>query len=98
MQSQVSESGRGRGRGRGRGGNGKAQRARGRRGFGKAAQFSTRLLLPGEGPEPSERNEEEEQEARELAQRFARRELGSNADRYEEPESEAPGENCCNIE
>lgn len=38
--------------------------------------------------EDEEEAELEEEEARELEQKFARRQLGTNADRYAEPEPE----------
>lgn len=80
---QTSDS-RGRGRGRGRGGLGKYLRARGRgRGQGRPAAFGERLLLEGEGNE-----EEEEEEAAERTVKYSRRQLGTNADRYIEPEVE----------
>jgi hypothetical protein len=74
---------RGRGRGRSRGGLGKYLRARGRGGRGRPAEFSTRLVLEGEKLE-----EETEEETAERSRKFSRRELGSNADRYLEPEPE----------
>ena len=75
---------RGRGRGRSRGGLGKYLRARGRgRGGGRPAEFRERLVLAGERPE-----ELDEEEAEELQKRYSRRQLGSNADRYAEPEPE----------
>ncbi|KAI0318190.1 hypothetical protein OF83DRAFT_1057292 [Amylostereum chailletii] len=75
---------RGRGRGRSRGGLGKYLRARGRgRGGGRPAEFRERLVLEGERTE-----ELEEEEARELEAKFSRRQLGTNADRYVEPEPE----------
>lgn len=76
--------GRGRGRGKSRGGLGKYLRAKGRRGGGRPAVFGKRLLLDGEEPP----DEEDEEAARELEQKFSRRQLGSNADRYAEPEPE----------
>ena len=83
---------RGRGRGRSRGGLGKYLRARGRghRGGGRPAVFQERLLLEGEGPP----TEEDEEEAKELAAKFSRRQIGTNADRYEElePELDSDGE------
>jgi hypothetical protein len=84
-QTQESQTrGRGRGRGRNRGGLGKYLRARGRgQGRGKPAVFTTRLLLEGEQLE-----EETEGEAAERLRKFSKRELGSNADRYIEPEPE----------
>ncbi|EMD35179.1 hypothetical protein CERSUDRAFT_116640 [Gelatoporia subvermispora B] len=80
------------GRGRGsrgshkpRGGLGKYLRARGRgRGRGgRPAEWGQRLVLEGE-----EQVEQDEEEAQELQQKYARRQLGSNADRYVEPEPE----------
>lgn len=68
---------------RGRGGLGKYLRAKGRRGTGRPAQFSERLLLEGEGPV----DEDDEEEA-ERMQKFSRRQLGTNAERYVEPAPE----------
>ncbi|KAF8197755.1 hypothetical protein K438DRAFT_1824604 [Mycena galopus ATCC 62051] len=77
---------RGRGRGKSRGGLGKYLRARGRGGGrGRPAEFGKRLLLEGEGPD-AEDDEEAAERAAELAQKFSRRQLGTNAHRYEEPE------------
>lgn len=82
--TQAPPRGRGRGRGKSRGGLGKYLRARGRgRGAGRPAVFGTRLVLEGE-----EVTELDEEEQRELEQKYARRQLGSNADRYAEPEAE----------
>ncbi|KAF8063954.1 hypothetical protein FPV67DRAFT_194690 [Lyophyllum atratum] len=83
--SETPAAGRGRGRGRGnRGGLGKYLRARGRgRGRGRPAEFGKRLLLEDEQEE-----EEEEEEAAERAAKYSRRQLGTNADRYAEPEPE----------
>jgi hypothetical protein len=67
-------------RGRGRGNRGKTLRARGRRGFGRPAEFNQRLVL-----EDEELVELDPDEAKEFTAKYARRELGSNADRYEEP-------------
>lgn len=81
--------GRGRGRGKSRGGLGKYLRARGRgRGGGRPAEFRERLLLDGERTE-----ELDEEEAQELQQRYSRRQLGTNADRYveDEPELDSDG-------
>ncbi|KAJ7107801.1 hypothetical protein C8R44DRAFT_637223 [Mycena epipterygia] len=76
---------RGRGRGKSRGGLGKYLRARGRgRGLGRPAEFGKRLVLEGE--EGVEDEEEAAERAAELAQKFSRRNLGTNADRYAEPE------------
>ena len=82
---ESSARGRGRGRGRSRGGLGKYLRARGRghRGGGRPAVFKERLVLEGE-----QEDELDEEEAAELAQKFSRRQLGTNADRYKEPEPE----------
>ncbi|KAI0297480.1 hypothetical protein B0F90DRAFT_1611374, partial [Multifurca ochricompacta] len=70
-----------RARGRSRGGHGKYLRARGRghRG-GRPAEFQERLLLEGEQPE-----ELDDDEVAEHSARYARRTIGTNADRYEEP-------------
>jgi hypothetical protein len=83
--SEASTRGRGRGRGRSRGGLGKYLRARGRghRGGGRPAVFRERLGLEGELDE-----ELDEEAAAELAQRFSRRQLGTNTDRYKEPSPE----------
>ncbi|KAJ6477902.1 hypothetical protein C8R47DRAFT_644518 [Mycena vitilis] len=76
----------GRGRGKSRGGLGKYLRARGRgRGLGRPAEFGTRLVLDGEAAN-NEDDEEAAERAAELAQKFSRRQLGTNADRYAEPE------------
>ncbi|PPQ96633.1 hypothetical protein CVT26_010673 [Gymnopilus dilepis] len=92
--AESSSRGRGRGRGKSRGGLGKYLRTRGRgRGRGRPAEFSTRLLLEGEGKE--QLTEEEEAEiAKEMAAKYGRRRLGTNADRYkeEEPELDSDGE------
>ncbi|KAJ7132670.1 hypothetical protein C8R46DRAFT_1235623 [Mycena filopes] len=74
---------RSRGRGKSRGGLGKYLRARGRgRGLGRPAEFGKRLVLEGE----EEDEEEAAERAAELAQKFSRRQLGTNADRYAQPE------------
>ncbi|TFK26912.1 hypothetical protein FA15DRAFT_244372 [Coprinopsis marcescibilis] len=90
--SSSRGTGRGRGRGKSRGGLGKYLRARGRghRGGGRPAVFNQRLLLEGEGPD----DEEEEAAKAELAIKYSRRNLGTNADRYaeEEPELGSDGE------
>ncbi|KAK7455899.1 hypothetical protein VKT23_010937 [Stygiomarasmius scandens] len=79
-----SSRGRGRGRGKSRGGLGKYLRARGRgRGYGRPAEFHKRLLLEGE-----EYEELDEEEMAERQQKYSRRQLGTNADRYAEPEPE----------
>lgn len=78
---------RGRGRGKSRGGLGKYLRARGRgRGRGRPAEFGTRLLLEGEQQLELDPDSEEAIAAREFQQRFSKRQLGSNADRYAEAE------------
>ncbi|KAI0702572.1 hypothetical protein C8Q76DRAFT_227354 [Earliella scabrosa] len=75
---------RGRGRGKSRGGLGKYLRARGRgRGRGRPAEFGKRLVL-----EDEEEVELDEEEQKEFERKYARRQLGSNADRYVEPEPE----------
>ncbi|TCD63139.1 hypothetical protein EIP91_005898 [Steccherinum ochraceum] len=75
---------RGRGRGKSRGGLGKYLRARGRgRGRGRGAVWSERLVLEGE--QDAELDEEEQAE---LQAKYSRRQLGTNADRYAEPEPE----------
>lgn len=80
---------RGRGRGNSRGGLGKYLRARGRgRGRGRPAEFGNRLLLEGEQLQDLDPESEEAIAAREYQQRFSKRQLGSNADRYAEPEPE----------
>ncbi|VDB95395.1 unnamed protein product [Peniophora sp. CBMAI 1063] len=86
---ESSSRGRGRGRGRSRGGMGKYLRARGRghRGGGRPAVFKERLVLEGEQEE-----ELDEEEAAAQAQKFSRRQLGTNADRYKEPEPELDSE------
>ena len=77
-----------RGRGKSRGGLGKYLRARGRgRGFGRPAEFTTRLVLEGER-KPDLDDEEETERSKDLAQKFSRRQLGTNADRYNEEEIE----------
>ncbi|KAI0920346.1 hypothetical protein AcV5_010110 [Taiwanofungus camphoratus] len=79
-----STSTRGRGRGKSRGGLGKYLRARGRgRGRGRPAEFGQRLLLEEEA-----QTELDEEEQKELERKYARRQLGSNADRYVEPQPE----------
>ncbi|KAJ3568205.1 hypothetical protein NP233_g5867 [Leucocoprinus birnbaumii] len=81
--SSATTSSRGRGRGCSRGGFGKYLRARGRRGAGRPAEFRERLVLEGEQTE-----ELDEEEAAEIRAKYARRQLGTNADRYAEPEPE----------
>lgn len=82
--SEASAPTRGRGRGKSRGGLGKYLRARGRgRGRGRPAQFTTRLVL-----EDEQEVELDEEELKEMQQKYSRRQLGTNADRYAEPEPE----------
>ncbi|KAF8494919.1 hypothetical protein F5888DRAFT_1714145 [Russula emetica] len=82
--SSTSTGARGRGYIRSRRRTGKHIRARGRgyRG-GLPARFQERLTLDGEQSEQLD-----EAEAAELEARYARRTVGTNADRYEEPEPE----------
>ena len=90
--NQSGSTSRGRGRGN-RGGLGKYLRARGRRGSGRPAEWKQRALLEGEGPD--DEDDEEAREAREeMARKYAKRGLGSNANRYaeEEPELDSEGE------
>lgn len=82
LSTTAGTANRGRGRGN-RGGLGKYLRARGRGGRGRPAEFSKRLVLEGEAEE-----ELDEEEAAERAQKYSRRQLGTNADRYVEPEPE----------
>jgi hypothetical protein len=80
---ESSQLTRGRGRGKSRGGLGRYLRARGRgRGRGRPAEFGKRLLLEGEEEEELDPDSEE---AKELQQKFSKRQLASNADRYTEP-------------
>lgn len=82
-------SSRGRGRGKNRGGLGKYLRARGRgRGFGRPAEFSKRSLLDGEGPDDLEEDEEAAAIRAENARKYGRRQMDTNADRYQEEEPE----------
>lgn len=83
--------GRGRGRGKSRGGLGKYLRARGRGRGGRPAEFHQRLVLEDESVDDLDPDSEE---AKELQQKYARRQLGSNADRYVElePELDSDGE------
>ncbi|TFY59628.1 hypothetical protein EVJ58_g5655 [Rhodofomes roseus] len=86
--SSSNPAPRGRGRGKSRGGLGKYLRARGRgRGRGRPAEFRQRLLLEDEMPE-----DVDEEELVETQRRYARRQLGTNADRYQEPEAELDSE------
>ncbi|KIY49158.1 hypothetical protein FISHEDRAFT_41945 [Fistulina hepatica ATCC 64428] len=82
------ESVRPRGRGKPRGGLGKYLRARGRgRGIGRPAEFSNRLVLEEEQDEISD-EEEAAERAAELSRKYGKRQLATNADRYEEPKPE----------
>ncbi|KAK0451215.1 uncharacterized protein EV420DRAFT_1704288 [Desarmillaria tabescens] len=82
--SASSSTSRGRGRGKSRGGLGKYLRARGRgRGYGRPAEFHQRLVLEGEALV-----EEDDEERAERECKFSKRHLGTNADRYAEPEPE----------
>ena len=91
MEGEASTSStapRGRGRGKSRGGLGKYLRARGRgRGRGRPAEFGKRLLLEGEMPDDMD-----EEEIAEMQQKYSRRQLGTNVDRYKEPEPELDSE------
>ncbi|KAF7305022.1 hypothetical protein MKEN_01217200 [Mycena kentingensis (nom. inval.)] len=78
---------RGRGSHKSRGGLGKFLRARGRGRGGRPAEFSKRLVLEDEQVVDPD-DEEAAQIAAEIAQKFSRRQLGTNADRYVEPEPE----------
>jgi hypothetical protein len=85
--TSASNPVRGRGRGKSRGGLGKYLRARGRGGRGRPAEFSTRLVLEGER-KPELTEEEEAELAREIREKYSRRQLGTNEDRYKEEEVE----------
>ena len=85
--TSASDPVRGRGRGKSRGGLGKYLRARGRGGRGRPAEFSTRLVLEGER-KPELTEEEEAELAREIREKYSRRQLGTNEDRYKEEEVE----------
>ncbi|KAG2353122.1 hypothetical protein BDR07DRAFT_1615157 [Suillus spraguei] len=73
------------GRGLSRGGLGKYLRARGRGRGGRPAEFHQRLVLEDEEVVALDPDSEE---AKELQKKYSRRQLGSNADRYVEPEPE----------
>ncbi len=69
-----------RGRGRSnRGGLGKYLRAKGRKGYGRPAEFNQRLVLEGE-----QEAELDPDEQKDLQTKYSRRQLESNASRYEE--------------
>ena len=76
-----------RGRGRGRGGLGKYLRARGRRGGGRPAEFGKRLRLEDEESDDEDDEDDEEHDGN----KYAKRQLVTNADRYEEPEPDPHG-------
>lgn len=75
-------------RGKSRGGLGKYLRARGRRGYGRPAEFTQRLVL-----EDEMQDEEDEELKAEQTQKYSKRRLASNADRYveQEPELDSDG-------
>ncbi|KAF7316524.1 hypothetical protein MIND_00171700 [Mycena indigotica] len=86
--STESSTSKGRGSHKSRGGLGKYLRARGRgRGYGRPAEFSKRLVLEDEELVDPQ-GEEAAEIAAEMARKFSRRQLGTNADRYVEPEPE----------
>ena len=87
-QTSPVSHGRGRGRGKSRGGLGKYLRASGRgRGRGRPAEFTQRLLFDNEG-KPDLTEEEAAEVEKELREKYGRRRLGTNADRYKEEEVE----------
>jgi len=94
LTSSASETTRARGRGRGksRGGLSKYLRARGRGRGGRPAEFHKRLVLEDEEEIDLDPDSEE---AKELQKKYARRQLGSNADRYVEPEPELGSDGEC---
>ncbi|KAG7443816.1 uncharacterized protein BT62DRAFT_934772 [Guyanagaster necrorhizus] len=82
--ASTTSASRGRGRGKSRGGLGKYLRARGRgRGYGRPAEFHQRLVLEDEAAV-----EEDDEEKAERERKFSKRHLGTNADRYAEPDPE----------
>lgn len=87
--NSTTTRGRGRGRGKSRGGLGKYLRSRGRgRGSGgRPAEFTQRLLLEGEG-KLDLTEEEAAAFEKELREKYGKRKLVTNADRYEEEEPE----------
>ena len=92
-ESSAPSASRGRGRGKSRGGLGKYLRARGRgRGRGRPAEFGKRLVL-----EDEQEVELDEEETKELEKKYARRQLGTNADRYAEPEPELDSDGTSSI-
>nr|GAT56444.1 predicted protein [Mycena chlorophos] len=88
MSSSTPPASRSRGSHKARGGLGKYLRARGRgRGSGRPAEFSKRLVLEDEQVVDAD-SEEAAEIAAEMGRKFSRRQLGTNADRYIEPEPE----------
>jgi hypothetical protein len=85
MSTPTTSSSSIRPRGNSRGGLGKYLRARGRghRGGGKPAEFRERLVLEDERP-----IEDGDEAILEQEQKFSKRQLGTNADRYKEEEPE----------
>ena len=85
-EQSRGRSSRARASARSRGGLGKFLRARGRgRGLGRPAEFGKRLVLEDE---ETLEGEEAEAHAAEISQRYSKRRLDSNADRYVEPAPE----------
>jgi hypothetical protein len=88
--------GRGKPRGRGsRGGHGKAARARGSaRGMRVPPEYLQQVIAQRQGFDPGTSLDQEggeeaaEEAAAERERKYRRRELGTNADRYEEPDEE----------
>jgi len=96
-KNTPTSRGRGRGRGTSRGGLGKYLRASGRgRGRGRPAEFTQRLLLNGEG-KPDLTEEEAAEVSKELREKYGRRRLGTNADRYKEEEVEFDSDGMLNV-
>ena len=69
----------------------------GRRGVDRPVVWKPRLLLEGGGPEDEDDEDgEEAREAREeMCRKYARRQLGSNADMYTEEEPVPNSEGAC---
>jgi hypothetical protein len=91
--TSTSNGARGRGYLRSRRRTGKDIRARGRGRGGLPARYQERLPPDGEQFEQLD-----EAEAAELEARYTRRAIGTNADRYEEPEPEIGPDGMSNIE
>ncbi|KAJ7203354.1 hypothetical protein GGX14DRAFT_551797 [Mycena pura] len=88
QSSPPAPTSRGSARGKSRGGLGKYLRARGRgRGAGRPAEFTTRLVLEDETVIADD-DPAAAEIAAENARKFSRRQLGTNVDRYVEPEPE----------